>query len=368
MAGGVHMAYKGTKIVDFDSHLVGDVSHWGEHIDPDWAAYLPVSLPSGPEERRRTQVGDQVMIGAEVTRNQAEKPNWATEKDYSAEGRVANLDQDLIDIAVLSPNSPALDLVWFPERPDIAGAFCRAQNRYMEHYSSTFPDRLRWAGMIPWQGVDEAIQEMHLAHEMGSVAINMKAVPVLGRECWDPYYDPIYAELQRLKLPIIIHDTKFWSMGVERFADNFFYSHMVGRVIEGMVMLMGLICGGVLEKFPDLKVILLEGGASHMPWWLARMDEHFEKLPHLVPWLGMEPSQYFARQVYVGCEPFEDRHFEMAIEVLGADNFVLATDNPHWDSAPPGEVTKPVFDSDRLSEDTKRKVLGGNAAELIAVP
>ena len=361
------MAYNGTKIVDFDSHLVGDVSNWPHFIDEEWRDYLPKPLPTGPEERRRTLIGNQIMIGAEVTRNAGEKPNWATAHDYTAEGRVANLDQDQIDCAVLSPNSPALDLAWFPEDPRLAAAFCRAENGYMAHYASFFPERLKWAGLIPWQDAEEAVKELHRAHEMGSVGVNMKAVPVLGRECWDRYYDPIYADLERLGMPIIIHDTKFWSMGVERFADNFFYSHMVGRVIEGMVMLMAIICGGVLERFPGLRVVLLEGGASHMPWWLSRMDEHYEKLPHLVPWLRMEPSAYFNRQVFVGCGPFEDAHFEMAIEMLGDDNFILATDNPHWDSAPPGQVTKPVFESTRLSEETKRKVLGGNAATLIEV-
>ena len=48
-----------------------------------------------------------------------------------------------------------------------------------------------------------------------------------------------------------------------------------------MVCLMVYLCGGIMEKHPDLKIICLETGASQMPWWLSRMDEHFEKLPHL---------------------------------------------------------------------------------------
>jgi len=104
-----------------------------------------------------------------------------------------------------------------------------------------------------------------------------------------------------------------------------------------------------------------------MPWWLARMDEHYEKLPFLVPWLTMSPTEYFRRQVYVGCEPFEDPLFEWAVELLGDDNLVLATDTPHWDSAVPEEAIKPVLESNRLSEQTKEKVLGGNAAKLIAL-
>jgi uncharacterized protein len=116
-----------------------------------------------------------------------------------------------------------------------------------------------------------------------------------------------------------------------------------------------------------LKLVVRETGASQIPGWLARLDEHYEKLPFLVPWLQMAPRDYFRRQVYVGCEPFEDPLFEWAVDLLGDDNLVLATDTPHWDSALPEDSIKPVVESDRLSETTKAKVLGGNAAKLLAL-
>lgn len=360
------MSVNGMTIIDLDSHLVGDLDNWEGHIEEEWKPFLPKRLPTKPDERRRTLIGNRIMIGSEVTRQNAEKPKWVRPEDLTPEGRVRNLDKDGIDIAVLSPNSPALDALWFPDDPELAAAYCRAQNNFMAHYASQCPERLQWAGVIPMQDRDEAIKELHRIREMGTKALNLKGVPVKGREWSDPYYEPVYHELEKLHVPIIIHDTKTGSLGQDRFAENFFFSHMVGRVFEGMVSCMVFICGGVLERFPGLKVVVLEAGASHMPWWLARMDEHFEKLPHLVPWLKMKPSDYFKRQVYVGCEPFEDPLFEWAIELLGDDNLVLATDSPHWDSAKPGEVTKPIIESKRLSEESKRKILGTNAAALLA--
>jgi len=104
-----------------------------------------------------------------------------------------------------------------------------------------------------------------------------------------------------------------------------------------------------------------------MPWWLGRMDEHKEKLGAMVPWLKRTPTEIFKSQVYVGCEPFEDPLFEWAVETLGDDNLVLATDQPHWDSLPPGAAVAPVLESKKLSEKTKEKVLGGNAATLLGI-
>jgi uncharacterized protein len=359
------MPIDGVKVIDLDSHLVGDVPSWERFIDEEWKGWLPRPLPVRPDERVRTLVGNRVMIGSELGRHRAEKPEWVTPADLSPEGRVRMQDRAGIDVAVLSPNSPALDLVWFPDDPLLAAAYCRAQNDYMAWFAAQQPDRLKWAGVIPLQDPDEAVAELQRAARLGMVGLNVKAVPVNGREWSDPYYDPIYRDLERMRLPIIIHDTKLASLGQERFAENFFFSHMVGRVLEAMVCAMVFICGGVLERFPELKVIVLECGASQMPWWLSRMDEHYEKLPYLVPWLKMKPSEYFRRQVYVGCEPFEDPLFDWAVDMLGDDNLVLATDTPHWDSAVPEESIAPVLESTRLSDATKRKVLSTNAAQLL---
>ena len=264
------MSVNGMTIIDLDSHLVGDLDNWEGHIEEEWKPFLPKRLPTKPDERRRTLIGNRIMIGSEVTRQNAEKPKWVRPEDLTPEGRVRNLDKDGIDIAVLSPNSPALDALWFPDDPELAAAYCRAQNNFMAHYASQCPERLQWAGVIPMQDRDEAIKELHRIREMGTKALNLKGVPVKGREWSDPYYDPVYRELEKLHVPIIIHDTKTGSIGQDRFAENFFFSHMVGRVFEGMVSCMVFICGGVLERFPGLKVVVLEAGASHMPWWLAR--------------------------------------------------------------------------------------------------
>ena len=361
------MAINGMKVIDLDSHLVGDLDNWGQCIEERWRPYLPKILPTKENERRKTLIGNRIMTGSELGRHKTDKQDWVKPIDLTTQGRVRNLDLDGIDVAILSPNSPALDVLWFVDDPELEAAYARAQNNYMHLYSSEQPQRLMWAGVIPLKDPKESIKELHRSRELGSKALNIKATPIVGREWWDPYFEPIFKELQTLNMPIIFHDTKTGSMGQDRFADNFFFSHMVGRTIETMVCLMVYLCGGILEKYPDLKIICLETGASQMPWWLSRMDEHYEKLPHLVPWLKKKPTEYFHQGVYVGCEPFEDALFEWAIEYLGGDRLVLATDSPHWDSSLPGQVTGPVAKSTKISEENKRKVLGENAINLLGL-
>jgi predicted TIM-barrel fold metal-dependent hydrolase len=359
------MAFRGTKVIDLDNHLSDDVPSWEHWIDPAWKAKLPKRIPTAIEERSLTQVGDQVMEESSPGTVQHERPAAHSGHAATPKERVALLDQAGIDIAVLSPNSPALNYVWFPQDPKLAAAYCRAQNNYMHDFASQYPDRLTWAGVIPMQDVDEAITELHRAADLGMKGLNQKSTLVQGREWWDPYFDPIFRELQNLHMPIIFHETRNGSLGHDRFHRNFFFSHMVGRVLETMIASMTLVCGGALERFPELKVILLETGASQMPWWIGRMDEHYEKLPKLVPWLKMKPSEYFQRQVYFGCEPFEDELFDWAVETLGEDRMVLATDLPHWDSSVPAATLGPIVENPKLSETSKRKILGQNAAGLL---
>ena len=259
------MAIDGMKVVDLDSHLVGDLESWEQTVEDKWRPFLPMKLPTKDNERRKTLVGNRTMIGSELGRQKAEKNEWFKPEDLTPHGRVRNMDLDGIDVAVLSPNSPALDILWFVDDPELAAAYARAQNNYMNTYASQQPGRLMWAGVIPLQDTDEAIKELRRSKEMGSKALNVKATPIPGKEWWDPYFDPIFDELERTNIPIIFHDTKTGSMGQERFADNFFFSHMVGRTLESMVCLMIYLCGGVLEKHPNLKVICLETGASQMP-------------------------------------------------------------------------------------------------------
>jgi predicted TIM-barrel fold metal-dependent hydrolase len=225
------MAIDGMKVIDLDSHLVGDLESWDQTVEDKWRPYLPKKLPTKDNERRKTLVGNQIMVGSELGRQKAEKKEWVTEADLTPQGRVRNMDLDGIDVAVLSPNSPALDILWFADDPELAAAYARAQNNYMNWYASQQPGRLMWAGVIPLQDSKEAIQELHRSRELGSKALNVKATPIPGKEWSDPHFDPIFDELEKTQTPIIFHDTKTGSMGHDRFADNFFFSHMVGRTI-----------------------------------------------------------------------------------------------------------------------------------------
>src|SRR5919108_3320859 len=195
------MAIDGMKVIDLDSHLVGDLASWEQPIEAKYREFLPRKLPTRENERRKTLVGNQIMIGSELGRQKAEKLEWVKPEDLTPQGRVRNMDLDGIDVAVLSPNSLALDILWFVDDPELAAAYARAQNDYMNWYASQQPGRLMWAGVIPLQDPKEAIQELYRSRELGSQALNIKATPIPGKEWWDAYFDPIFDELEKTHTP-----------------------------------------------------------------------------------------------------------------------------------------------------------------------
>ena len=77
-----------------------------------------------------------------------------------------------------------------------------------------------------------------------------------------------------------------------------------------------LFKGAVFDRFPDIKVIVLETGAGFMPYWLDRMDEFYEKFGFATG-MAKEPSEYFHKQCYISLEP-DDEMAVSTINILGA--------------------------------------------------
>ncbi len=104
-----------------------------------------------------------------------------------------------------------------------------------------------------------------------------------------------------------------------------------------------------------------------MPYWIERLDEHYEKLRGEVPYLTRKPSEYLlSRRCYFHAGS-EERGLVPAIDVIGDDCIMYASDYPRWDSAFPDSVSLLQERTD-LPESSKRKVLGENAARFYKLP
>jgi len=279
--------------------------------------------------------------------------------------RLEAMDRDRIDRGLLFP-SAGLYLASVQE-DGYATALCRAYNNWLYDYCGADRKRLMGVAAVPVQDVKLAIEEAKRAvNELGFKGIFVRPNPVKGRNIDDPYYDPLYKTVVDLGVPLLIHEGSGAFMptaGADRFVGQWFFTHTISHPLEQMLASLSLICRGALERHPELQCVFLESGAGWLPYWLWRMDEHYEVLPFQVPWLKMKPSDYFRRQCFVSFEADETRLGEV-ISSIGADHVVFASDYPHWDATFPG-VTDMIINRKDLDADTQRKIMGGNAAKLL---
>ena len=127
--------------------------------------------------------------------------------------------------------------------------------------------------------------------------------------------------------------------------------------------LTSLVLEGVPERFPNLKIVFIEGGFGWIPSATWRMDRHFEAFRSEVPHLKRRPSEYVKEHFWFTTQPIDEpdegKHLRSLIEWVGADRLLFSSDYPHWDFDDPRYAFKTP-----LTETERRKIFNGNARAL----
>jgi len=128
-----------------------------------------------------------------------------------------------------------------------------------------------------------------------------------------------------------------------------------------------VVCQGLPVRFPNLKLAFLEIGATWLPYYLDRLDEHWEKrAKHEMPLLKDKPSDLVRKsKMYFSLESGESLLPE-SINYLGAEHFLYASDIPHWDNEFPGNLHA-LRKHPRISDTDKEKILYSNAKALFGL-
>ena len=145
--------------------------------------------------------------------------------------------------------------------------------------------------------------------------------------------------------------------------DNVFLQRAAGHVWNAQRNMAALIGAGVLDRHPELRVTSLECGHGWLASWAARLDELAEMSRHALPPLKQKPSEYLrAPHYFQSIQIYEgEQSLRHALEALGEDTLMFATDYPHSESWFP-KCTDVVLGWNTLSETAKRKLLWDNAA------
>src|SRR5262249_52268425 len=154
--------------------------------------------------------------------------------------------------------------------------------RWLSDFCSVDRKRLIGGAWIHLFDVDEAVRDVREAVEKLNLrVIAFRPNRYAQRNWFDPAYDRLWATIQDLDVPIAFHEGGGGALvetaGAPRFQPNHVLWHIVSHPFEQMLACMSLIMGGVLERFPKLRVAFLESGCGWAPFWLDRMNEHWER-------------------------------------------------------------------------------------------
>jgi predicted TIM-barrel fold metal-dependent hydrolase len=343
----------GYTVIDGDGHG-GD--------PPNWQQRLPKELEPQMQARReriRQQFANLPKAGGVALGQLEDRPGMSDPAP-----RLEDMDLEGIDVTVMFPGGAGEEWAGLDRR--FAIGLCRTLNDARAEYCRFNPRRLKSVAKLPLIDPEAAAGELRRAvTELGKVGM-VTPQHIREKNLDHPSLDVVWAEAERLGVPVCVHGggqaIDQVPIGVDRFRTRL-EVHALTHPIGQMIAVDCFTVGGILHRFPKLRVAFLEAGVGWLPFWLERLDEHYELLADQAPQIDRKPSEYFlSGRCFLGADP-EEKGLAYVCQALGDEFVVYASDYCHWDCKFPDTV-KIIAERNDLSEHNKRRILGENAARL----
>jgi uncharacterized protein len=276
------------------------------------------------------------------------------------------LDANGIDRAVLI-GGEVLGLGAMPD-PDAAAMIASAYNRWLATTWFDADDRYRGYLVVGAQDPLLAAQEIRRAAEDERFVGVL--LPLTGILMGQRHYYPIYEAAHEVGVPVAVHPNS--GEGIFRTSPpmaggtpTYYVEWHSGLSQVFQANLISLVCHGVFERFPNLKVILTEGGLGWLPDVMWRLDKNVKGLRDEVPWVRRLPSEYIVDHVRFTTQPLPEpkrrNHLHVLCEIARADRTLMfSSDYPHWDFDDPRHAlaSLPPAIRQRVSSDNAVETYG----------
>jgi uncharacterized protein len=283
--------------------------------------------------------------------------------------RLKLLDQEGMAKAILYPT---IGLLWEAELFDaeLSSAYCRAYNRWIADFCRDSGGRLIPIAHLSLGNPEEAAREFERAVEDGCKGAFVCPFTITRVPHGDAAHDRVFAVAQDLDVPLAIHPTfEPATFGIHHRYDNFqwaawYYDLFAGQGVQHAFGTFFQL--GVFDRFPKLRLVVLESQAGWIGYFLDRADAIYNgtTLGASVR-LKETPSSYFKRQCYISADP-DERTIAAMMEIVGENKFFWASDYPHPDH--PGNYLEELQGLIAPMKDSgKRAILGENVARAYKI-
>jgi uncharacterized protein len=341
------------QVIDADTHVLETEDTWN-FLQPDEQDWRPAGEAPKNLDPNRRPVAYWNFAGRRRPRIVGEEATKGTSREtrelIDVDARLRHMDELGIETHVLYPT------VFLTEPAESAEhelAWDRSYNRWLADRCEDSKGRLRWICIPPLRNMDAAIEELRRAKDHGACGVLKKGDEEAGRWPAEEYFFPLYAEAERLDMPICFH----LGSGMPEF--------MPGKVFEAARLMRtrlpvvhaihSLIYLKVPDKFPKLRWGAIECGASWAPWvaWDLKRRIHLQA--------AAGDNIFRANRVYVTVQPDEDLPYME--RTLGAENLIAGSDYGHVDPSTEMGFVKELNElADRgdITREMVRKIVYNN--------
>lgn len=351
-------------LITADTHAGGSHEQYREYLEPKYREQFD-AWRGGYKNPSQAHYGNKKMR------------NWDLEirsADQNSQGVVGevvypNTVPPFFNESIVTARPPK------PDDYELILAGIRAHNRWLKDFCAEDPDRRAGVGLILPNDFDEAIKDIEFIAEAGLRGGVL--LPLIPPDCtwlkplYDPAWDRVFAAIQDHDLVMNQHS----GQGSPDYGKS-----MVGQalwVTEVTYYCQAgyrhLIMSGVFEKFPKLKYVLTESGCAWAPALLQQMDRiHMGMQAGAIgelnygdqQWVLSEPPSFYAqRNCWYGAS-FPSKADLDGIQNIGADKVMWGNDYPHYEGTFPYNLESLRLTFNDIPEDTRRKILGLNAADV----
>ena len=321
-------------IIDVHTHMF--TRRWLELLRTSGSPYGVKVRPDGREEIFR---GDTPVV-------------FPQPGHFDYDLRIRAMDEAGIDVSIVSLTCP--NVYW--GGPDVSAGAARESNERMAEAQRAYGDRIRWFTSLPWEYPDRAVDELRRSCDDGAAGV-MVIANIAGRSLTEPAFEPIWSEIDRRALPVLIHPgeppgSDLLDMG------RYDLSWSVGFMFDTTLAVTRMIFDGFLDRFPNLKLIAAHGGGA-LPYLVGRFEKGDEvELPSRRR-MTATPIEYL-RRIWYDCITYDIGALRYLVSVVGPERVMFGTDWPHQVH----DVAGSLANTAALSPDDRDAIRGGNARAL----
>ncbi|CAM3160940.1 amidohydrolase [Mycobacterium intermedium] len=373
------------KIISVDDHVIEHPRVWQDRLSAAHREQGPqiIETPAGHHVWRfEGQLFPQLGLNAVAGRPPEEYGMDPVRYDQMIPGcydpveRIKDMDIDGVHAALSFPSFPGFGGNVFHRAKDkeLALACVRAWNDFqVDEWCATAPDRLIPLGILPTWDPQLAAAEVERLAQIGTRAVSFPDSPVpLGLPSFHhpTHWEPLWDALKAADIPVCLHfgsggfvpgfsfvkpsaeDPAPFAVAIATFSTNLMWSTA------------DLVFSGMLQRHPNLKFLLSEGGIGWIPYLLERLDYTWERHRWYQNISRTDrPSDLFRKHIW-GCF-IDDVHGVKSRETIGIDRILIEVDYPHSDSNWPNSRKRIAENLIEVDDDDAHRIVELNARALL---